>query len=388
MSKSQAIAFFEEISRNKQLAKEIEKVVGEKTSDEAKSKKLISLANKHGFNFTQDEAAAAQVELKKSLSAKDMLEVSGGDAVKSSVMAMALLACLGGGVSTLPTIETSAMKPHYQSQSTKEPTNHKQLGIDSVFARNIIENLNAQNQGETRSAFSPITNLDHFQILSGSQEQDGNPFSEPKTNSDPNGAFAVSRTSEFITYEDSSSSQVSPEFLKAYFKSMSPMIKTQQESTREIPGPKPPADRYEQHVVEQRTSLTKEEVKKLAKKYRCDTRPKFAQSWVNNVVEKVAAGLRPDFSIHLTEGSHDDFREKCAYCGSGGSVNISYEGENGKYHHIKCGNSGCPMNWVCNDGERIGDEKTPSLAPWKYEVRRWGKLPQLIADIEALLSPR
>ena len=46
MSKSQAIAFFEEISKNQQLAKDVEKVVREKNSDEAKAKELLSLAKK------------------------------------------------------------------------------------------------------------------------------------------------------------------------------------------------------------------------------------------------------------------------------------------------------------------------------------------------------
>ena len=129
MSKSQAIAFFEEISKNQQLAQAVEKVIGEKTSDKAKSKELISLAKHHGFNFTQEEAASVGGALKVSLSQKDMLEVSGGDGFKSSVMAMALLACLGGSVSTLPNIVTSAMKPNHQQASPQTQTEFmKDLG--------------------------------------------------------------------------------------------------------------------------------------------------------------------------------------------------------------------------------------------------------------------
>ena len=110
MSKSQAIAFFEEISKNNKLAKEVEKVVGGKKSDEAKAKELISLAKKYNFNFTQKEAASAQGSLKKSLSPEEMLEVNGGKGgLKSSFMAMALLAGLGVGGAAMSSMEASAM---------------------------------------------------------------------------------------------------------------------------------------------------------------------------------------------------------------------------------------------------------------------------------------
>ena len=78
MSKEQVLAFFEEIAKNKKLAQEVEKVVGEKSSDEEKAEELISLAKKHGFIFTKAEAASVKGSLKKSLSPEEMLEVSGG----------------------------------------------------------------------------------------------------------------------------------------------------------------------------------------------------------------------------------------------------------------------------------------------------------------------
>ena len=111
MSKKQAIAFFEEISKNQQLAKEVEKVVRGKNSDEAKAKELLSLAKKNGFNFTKEEAACTQGTLKTSLSPEEMLEVSGGKLnLKSSLMAMALLAGLGVGGATMSSMEASAME--------------------------------------------------------------------------------------------------------------------------------------------------------------------------------------------------------------------------------------------------------------------------------------
>ena len=78
MSKEQVLAFFEEISKNQQLTQEVEKVVGEKSSDEEKAEELISLAKKHGFIFTKAEAASVKGSLKKPLSPEEMLEVSGG----------------------------------------------------------------------------------------------------------------------------------------------------------------------------------------------------------------------------------------------------------------------------------------------------------------------
>ena len=105
-------AFFEEISKNNNLANEVEKVAGGKNSNEVKAKELILLAQKHHFNFTNEEAADAQLTLKKTLSPEKMLEVSGGGgAIKTSLVAMSLLAGLGvGGLSTA-NLEASAMKP-------------------------------------------------------------------------------------------------------------------------------------------------------------------------------------------------------------------------------------------------------------------------------------
>ncbi len=110
MPKSQAIAFFEEISKNNKLAQEVEKVAGGKTSNETKAKELLSLAKDHGFNFTKEEAVSAQVELKKSLLPEEMLEVSGGKLeLKSSVMAAVMLLGLGVGGATVSHMEASAM---------------------------------------------------------------------------------------------------------------------------------------------------------------------------------------------------------------------------------------------------------------------------------------
>ena len=135
MSKSQAIAFFEEISKNNKLAKAVEKVVGEKTSDEAKAKELISLAQKYNFNFTPEEAAGVQGELKKPLSPEEMLEVSGGKLnLKSSIMAMALLAGLGVGGAAMTSMNASAMKrttPGYGKQSKTDGQTLENLNVNS-----------------------------------------------------------------------------------------------------------------------------------------------------------------------------------------------------------------------------------------------------------------
>ncbi len=135
MSKSQAIAFFEEISKNKQLAKEVEKVVGGKNSDEAKAKELISLAKKHKFNFTKKEAASAKGALTASLSPEEMLEVSGGKSgLKSSFMAMALLAGLGVSGAAMSSTETSAMNGG----------NHQEIQVPAGQAAEQQQEGNAQ----------------------------------------------------------------------------------------------------------------------------------------------------------------------------------------------------------------------------------------------------
>ncbi len=126
MSKSQAIAFFEEISKNQQLAQEVEKVVGGKDSDEAKAKELLALAKQHNFNFTKEEAVNVQGTFKTSLSPEEMLEVSGGAAIKSSIMALTLLAGLGVGGAALTNIETSAMKPNHQQASPQIETDFRE----------------------------------------------------------------------------------------------------------------------------------------------------------------------------------------------------------------------------------------------------------------------
>ena len=109
MSKQQAVAFFEEISRNKQLAKEVEKVVGGNNSDEAKAKELLSLAKKGGFIFTKEEAMSVQGTQYTELSINDLVEVSGGKGgFKSSFMALALFAGLGVGGAAMSSMEASA----------------------------------------------------------------------------------------------------------------------------------------------------------------------------------------------------------------------------------------------------------------------------------------
>ena len=141
MSKKQAIAFFEEISKNKQLAQEVEKVVEGNNSDEAKAKELTSLAQRYNFNFTPEEAAVAQGALKKPLSPEEMLEVSGGKLnLKSSLMAMALLAGLGVGGAALTNMEASAMKRRLADFSSSSDSGKR--GKD--------ENGQARKKGGTR----------------------------------------------------------------------------------------------------------------------------------------------------------------------------------------------------------------------------------------------
>ena len=190
MSKSQAVAFFEEISKNNKLAKEVEKVVGGKTSDEAKAKDLISLAKTHRFNFTQEDAIEAQSELKKVLLPEEMLEVSGGDEVKSSVMAMALLACLGGSVSTLSNIETSAMKTNHQQASPQTQTEFREDPILAWFNSHCTTTYFDDSSayfGDNSAYFdeSSVPNLYGEQPQDGNEHADEMSFDEDFEDGDP-----------------------------------------------------------------------------------------------------------------------------------------------------------------------------------------------------------
>ena len=106
MSKSQTTSFLEEISKNKHLAKEIEKVVGGNNSNETKAKELLSLAYKYGFNFTKEEIQS----IKGTFLFEKLNEVIGGKgAIKSSFLAMTLLAGLAIGGAALSNTETIAI---------------------------------------------------------------------------------------------------------------------------------------------------------------------------------------------------------------------------------------------------------------------------------------
>ena len=112
MAENQAISFFEEISKNKKLAEEVNKVVGEKISDEAKAKEIVSLAKVYGFSLTPKDVVSAG----EKLSLDDLSEVSGGKGgLKSGLMAMALLAGGLGATSAVTTLMSDAATPTAQT---------------------------------------------------------------------------------------------------------------------------------------------------------------------------------------------------------------------------------------------------------------------------------
>ena len=195
MSKKQAIAFFEEISKNNKLADKVEKVVGVKGSDTAKAKELISLAQKYNFNFTPEEAAGVQGELKKPLSPEEMIEVSGGKLnLKSSLMAMAMLAGLGVG-GTISNMDTNAIGPEktVQGQSEQGGTDDDDSAtITDEEARRMEEegqqvaqhtrerdhvNINGTAQGANLSIFRSANPL-FFTVYDGYQPRLNNRFGE------------------------------------------------------------------------------------------------------------------------------------------------------------------------------------------------------------------
>ncbi len=110
MSKKQAISFFKEVAKNKQLAEKVNEVVGGQATNQAKAAKLLSLAKKNHFDFTKKEAALAKDELKTALQIEDLSEVSGGQSkVMSAVMAAALLTGGLGVTGATTNVESSAM---------------------------------------------------------------------------------------------------------------------------------------------------------------------------------------------------------------------------------------------------------------------------------------
>ncbi len=144
MSKSQSIAFFEEISKNQQLAQEVEKVVGGKNSDEAKAKELISLAKEHGFNFTADE-------LKTSLSVEDLADVSGGMWSSIGRLGLSVLNMFGfGGGGNLPAPQPVAPIVNVQQAANDNTQNQdrqqQQQLYDATLSYNyvdaILDNIN------------------------------------------------------------------------------------------------------------------------------------------------------------------------------------------------------------------------------------------------------
>lgn len=134
MAENQAISFFEEISKNKKLAEEVNKVVGGNLSDEAKANKILSLVKEQNFNFTPEDVVNAG----EKLSLDDLSEVSGGKGgLKSGLMAMALLAGGMGVTGAATTLMSDAAIPAEQHADAPDPM--VELGavrrdLDSAFA--------------------------------------------------------------------------------------------------------------------------------------------------------------------------------------------------------------------------------------------------------------
>ncbi len=183
MSKSQAIAFFEEISKNNQLAQEVKKVVGGKNSDEAKAKELLSLAKDHGFNFTQEEVESVQKTQYTKFSIDDLVEVSGGKGgFKSSFMALALLAGIGVGGATLANNEASADGPEFTVIGSDAACAKQNSNTDTMESKVASQTTEAdQKTDNTSSSQSSIcsekikTLEDMINIL-----HNGDPEEQPK----------------------------------------------------------------------------------------------------------------------------------------------------------------------------------------------------------------
>ena len=317
MSKKQAIAFFEEISKNQQLAQEVERVVEGKDSDEAKAKELISLAQRYNFNFTPEEAAEAQVELKKPLSPEEMLEVSGGKLnLKSSVMAAAMLLGLGATGATLHNMEASAMK------RTQPP------------------------------AGSPI--------IGGKCPKIDPPNSAPQGN--PLFVEAIMRYVQGLSAEtNETQQQTTPQLAGATTPEQGETSPGEQEAqTRGTPQ-------------ERKVRKNVEHDKKAAERYSgVDGCGKAQVEWARRVS---ASGAVPaaDWPAAPTANLEAE-KEHCRFCGG----TLSARGKTAL--DVKCSNDGCIYNWVfpaTGDAKLKGNQR--GQFDYGHYVR-WALLPALILD--------
>jgi len=112
MSRENAIKFYEEVKNSENLKKEFEGLrnqveSGKETREKSLAKKIVSLAKKNGFDFTEKELLSYMEEVKGTLSEKELLSVSGGVSPKALGVGMlgALMLTLAGGA----VVSSSAM---------------------------------------------------------------------------------------------------------------------------------------------------------------------------------------------------------------------------------------------------------------------------------------
>ncbi len=134
-----------------------------------------------------------------------------------------------------------------------------------------------------------------------------------------------------------------------------------------------------------KSALTAANRDALVAKYRSGASETSDREWIISVAHAVANGLRPYLTLPLTATRHKDFRERCAYCGRAGCVEISEPNTKGK-SHVRCTHDDCPLNWVNFEHRRQVSPSTPSVAAYKYEVKRWAMLPALIEEIKNLVD--
>lgn len=83
MSRENVIRFYEDVRKNENLKKEFESLKNnvenaKETKDESLAKKIVSIAKKNGFDFTEKELLNYMEEIKNTLSEEELLDVSGG----------------------------------------------------------------------------------------------------------------------------------------------------------------------------------------------------------------------------------------------------------------------------------------------------------------------
>ncbi len=135
MSKEQAIAFFREVTNNKKIAEEVNKVVKKTKDKKATATELVALAKKHGFEFSVEEAGIARDKILSSLSDEELSNVVGGVGFFSGLIGIVLSVFSSFGA----TFSGAASRDSQVGKSSNQVV--EQMVTHSVSETNNVEQI-------------------------------------------------------------------------------------------------------------------------------------------------------------------------------------------------------------------------------------------------------